>query len=95
MVLNWPKTRSVRDSSGAVWVAVIEPGRLSLTPPPGTDPALLVDDPDRLRALALTLYAAAIEYDQALAIPPGTGRAHLKRQRARRAARPPRQGRLL
>lgn len=86
-LLSWPKVRQVRDASGREWVAVIEPGRLDLTPPPGTPPGtLLVIDADELRRFALTLYTASIEWDQARAVPPG-GRQHLKRQRARAAAR--------
>lgn len=86
-VLTWPKTRPLRDApTGTRWTAIIEPGRLALHTDPDQACVLSVTDADELRAFALQLYAAAIEYDQARALPPGRGRAHLKHERRRRVA---------
>jgi hypothetical protein len=82
-VLRWPKSRTLRDGTGAEWTATLEPGRLDLIGPDGC--LLTVTDPDDLRAFAMQCYAAAIEYDLAREVPPGRGRAHLKRQRRRHA----------
>jgi hypothetical protein len=82
-LLTWPKSRTLRDGTGAEWTATMEPGRLDLFGPDGC--ALTVTDTDDLRAFAMQVYAAAVEYDLARTIPEGKGRAHLKHQRRRAA----------
>lgn len=60
-VLRWPKVRPLVDDDGAPWQAVMEPGRLTLT---SADAVLTFSDVGELRAFAMQVYAAAIEYDQ-------------------------------
>lgn len=85
VLLSWPKARPLRDAdTGTAWVATIAPGRLLLSSEPHG--RILVTDPDELRAFAMQVYVAAIDYDLTRALPPGQGRAHLKRQRRRAAA---------
>lgn len=66
-VLRWPKRRPLSADadepySDCLWEATVEPGQLTLESSGGQ--RLVFRDTDELRAFAMQVYAAAIEYDQ-------------------------------
>lgn len=75
-LLTWPKRRQVRDAgTGEEWTATLEPGRLDLMRAGADGRVLTVTDPDDLRALAMALHAAVLDYDQARQVGRARGRA--------------------
>lgn len=68
-LLTWPKNRRLsadayEPDADCLYEAEIEPGRLTLRSSGGV--VLVLSDPDELRAFAMQVYVAALDFDQSV-----------------------------